>query len=102
MYRFTLSAGGAYVDEREFLDRIYHRIRREIRLQWSNRNVAVANSLVVGAIVRLPLVLPFFNPEVFLTAGIGAFAHLAQVIAFRLGRNAEAFRAAFGNVDVQK
>ena len=50
--------------DREGLDRRKRMMRRQIRVQRRHRHVAVAHRLVVRPIVRLPLVLPFFDPVV--------------------------------------
>ena len=52
--------------------------------------------------MRLPLVLPFFNPVVRPAFRIVARGHRRNVVALRLDRHAIALRLALRHVDVQK
>ena len=54
--------------EGKFFDGIDHGVGRHVGLQGGHRDVAVADGLVIGAIVWFPVVLAFLYPEVALAA----------------------------------
>src|SRR5688500_5892908 len=74
----------------------------KVGLQRRDRHVAVANGLVVGLVVRLPVVLPFLDPVVGTAAWIEPFRDHGDVIAFRLHGRAQAFWHAGRNVYVDE
>src|SRR5919112_3635915 len=62
-----------------------HRIvGREVRLQRRDRQIAVLHRLEVRAVVRLPVVLPFFDPVVRLPSRIGSLRDHGDVIPLAL------------------
>ena len=71
-------------------------------MQRRHGNVPVLDGLIVRAVVRLPLVLPFFDPVVRLSARIDPFLDPRDVIALALHRAPEAQRRPFRDVDVKE
>src|SRR5262245_53491379 len=63
-------------------------VRGQIGLQRGDRDVAIPNRLVVGAIMRFPLVLALFDPVVRTALGIVALGHRRHMVALRLHSDA--------------
>jgi len=77
-------------------------MRGEIRMQRRHRHVAVAHGLIVGAIVRLPLVLPFLDPIVVAASRVDALVDDSDVVALGLDGDAKSLVRSKRNVDVEK
>ena len=64
----------------------------EIRVERRDGDIAVAHGLVVGAVVRLPLVLPFLDPVVSAPPRVLPRVHHGDVIPLGLERHSEPLR----------
>src|SRR5438477_898539 len=88
--------------EWQLLQKVERVVRGHVGLQRRDRDVAVAHGLVVRAVVRLPLVLPFLDPVVRASARVDPFVHHRDVIAPGLHRDAEALIGPVRHVDVEE
>src|SRR5262249_28002875 len=86
----------------ERFDRGERVVGRQIRMQGRHGYEAVTHGLVIGAIVRLPLVLSFFEPVVRAPLRIVALRDRRHVVALRLDGHTITLRLAFRDIDVQK
>ena len=71
---------------RQFIQQSQRVVVGQIRLQRRHRHEAVLHRLVVGPVVRLPVVLPFLDPVVVLAARIDALVDDGDVVALAPGR----------------
>ena len=74
---------------RQALEKRQRIVGGQVRLQWRHRHIAVADRLIIGAIVRRPVVLPFLNPVVWAARRIDARGNHSNVIALRLNGRTE-------------
>src|SRR5471032_1413083 len=96
-----LSLGGGGGVEWKIFNELQRVVRGHVRLERRDRNVTVAYGLVVGAVVRLPLVLPFLDPVVIAIARVDAMVDDGDVIALGLHGDAESLGRHLRQVDVE-
>ena len=75
---------------------------REIRLKRRHRHEPVRDGLEVGAVVRLPIVARFLDPEVGALARVQAPIHLGHMVAFGLHGHTHAADLAEWHVHIEK
>src|SRR4051812_11503711 len=75
---------------------------RQIRLQRRHRDESVLDRLPVRPIVRRPIVLSFFDPEVRALSWVHAAVHLGDVVALGLHGGPQAVDLAARHIDIEE
>ena len=88
--------------ERQGFDERQRVVIGQIRLERRHRHVAVLNRLPIGAIVGLPVVLRFFDPEVRPLARIEPAIDFVMWLRLACTVTRHALRRALRDVDVQE
>src|SRR4051795_12482498 len=88
--------------ERQLFERRERGVISHVGLKRRDRDESVFYRLEIRAVMRFPLVLPFFDPVVRLAARIDPLVHDGDVVALALDRQLQALRRAARHVEAEK